>query len=210
MIISGHSYSFLELSVKMSPEQFVSSPVWRARMKIYFKLMDVDKNGVLTLSDFEEIANRLIQLQNDSSKNEEIRQMCHSLFQYFIAGGEPVDSTTRITEEDLIAKVAKTVSLIESPDKILEVIRRKNEIFFDIIDTDHSGEISREEYRKYLAIYTGVEQPDHADQAFDSIDLDKSGFISPEEFVEAHRLYWFEIGGDKDNSPLPYGQLIDS
>ncbi|NES01921.1 MAG: hypothetical protein F6K22_03205 [Okeania sp. SIO2F4] len=194
----------------MSPEQFLSSSVWRTRMKTYFKLMDVDQNGVLTLSDFEEIANRLIQLQNDSSKNEEIREMCHSLFQYFIAGGEPVDSTTRITEEDLIAKVAKTVSLIESPDKILEVARRKNEIFFDIIDTDNSGQISREEYRKYLAVYTGSQQPEHADQAFDSIDLDKSGSISREEFVEAHRRYWFEIGGDKDNSPLPYGVLVDS
>ncbi|MDY7003399.1 MAG: hypothetical protein SWX82_05385 [Cyanobacteriota bacterium] len=87
MIISRRSYSFLDLSVKMSPEQFLSSPVWRTRMKTYFKLMDVDKNGVLTLSDFEEIANRLIQLQNDSSKNEEIREMCHSLFQHFMAGG---------------------------------------------------------------------------------------------------------------------------
>jgi len=194
----------------MPPEQFLSSSVWRTRMKTYFKLMDVDQNGVLTLSDFEEIANRLIQLQTDSSKNEEIREMCHSLFQYFIAGGEPVDSNTRITEEDLIAKVAKTVSLIESQDKILEVARHKNELFFNIIDTDNSGQISREEYRKYLTVYTGSEQPDHADQAFDSIDSDGSGSISREEFVEAHRLYWFEIGGEKDNSPLPYGVLVDS
>lgn len=193
----------------MSPEKFFSSTVWRARMKTYFKLMDVDRNGVLTLSDFEEIANRLIQLQNDSSRNEEISEMCHSLFQYFIAGGESVDSNTRITEEDLIAKVAKTVSLIESPDKILEVARHKNELFFNIIDTDNSGQISREEYRKYLAVYTGVEQPDHADQAFDSIDSDKSGSISREEFVEAHRLYWFEIGDDQESSPLPYGLLVD-
>ncbi|NES65752.1 MAG: hypothetical protein F6K24_11025 [Okeania sp. SIO2D1] len=196
----------------MSPEKFLSSSVWRARMKTYFKLMDVDKNGVLTLSDFEEIANRLIQLQNDSSKNEDIREMCHSLFQYFIAGGGPVDSNTQVSEEDLITNVAKTVSLslAESPDKIYEVGRHKNELFFDIIDTDHSGEISRQEYRKYLAIYTGEEKPDNADQAFDSIDSDGSGSISREEFVEAHILYWFEIGGDQDNSPLPYGQLVDS
>ncbi|NEQ38340.1 MAG: hypothetical protein F6K40_19555 [Okeania sp. SIO3I5] len=196
----------------MSPEQFSSSSVWRTRIKTYFKLMDVDKNGVLTLSDFEEIANRLIQLQNDSSMNEKIREMCYSLFQNFMAGGGPVDSNTRISEEDLIANAAQAVSLslVESPDQKYEVARYKNELFFDIIDTDHSGEISREEYRKYLAIYTGIEKPDQADQAFDSIDSDKSGSISREEFIEAHRRYWFEIGGDKDNSPLPYGQLLDS
>ncbi|NEP79216.1 MAG: EF-hand domain-containing protein [Okeania sp. SIO3B3] len=91
-----------------------------------------------------------------------------------------------------------------------EVGRHKNEVFFDIIDTDHSGEISREEYRKYLAIYTGEEKSDNADQAFDSIDSDGSGSISREEFVEAHILYWFEIGGEKDNSPIPYGQLVTS
>ncbi|NES73100.1 MAG: hypothetical protein F6K24_51865, partial [Okeania sp. SIO2D1] len=175
-------------------------------------LMDVDKNGVLTLSDFEEIANRLIQLQNDSSRNEEIRQMCHSLFQNFMAGGGPVDSNTRISEEDLIANAAEAVSLslAEFPDKKYEVARYKNELFFDIIDTDHSGEISRQEYRKYLATYTGEEKSDNADQAFDSIDSDGSGSISREEFIEAHRLYWFEIGDEKDNSPLPYGQLVDS
>ncbi len=192
----------------MSLEQFLSSSFWRAKMKTYFKLMDVDQNGVLTLSDYEEIANRLIQLQNDSSKDEEIRKMCRSLFQSFMAGGEPVDDNTQITEEDLIAKVAKMVSSAES--SVLEVGRRKNEIFFDIIDTDHSGQISREEYRKYLAIYTGVEQPDHADQAFDSIDSDKSGSISREEFVEAHMQYWFETGDDRENPPLPYGVLVDS
>ncbi|MDJ0520270.1 MAG: EF-hand domain-containing protein [Trichodesmium sp. MO_231.B1] len=135
--------------------------------------------------------------------------MCHSLFQYFMAGGEPVDSNTRISQEDLIAKVAKIVSLTEL-DKALALSRHKNELFFDIIDTDHSGQISREEYRKYLAVYTGVEQPDRADQAFDTIDSDKSGSISREEFVEAHRLYWYEIGDEKDNSPLPYGVLVDS
>ncbi|WP_161564733.1 EF-hand domain-containing protein [Okeania hirsuta] len=193
----------------MSPEQFLSSSIWRTRIKTYFKLMDVDKNGVLTLSDFEEIANRLIQLQNDSSRNEEIREMCHSLFQYFMAGGGPVDSNTRISEEDLIANVAKIVSLTEL-DKALALSRHKNELFFDIIDTDHSGQISREEYRKYLAVYMGVEQPDRADQAFDTIDSDKSGSISREEFVEAHRRYWYEIGDEKDNSPLPYGKLVDS
>ena len=209
MIISRHSHSFLELSVKMSPEKFLSSSIWCTRIKTYFKLMDVDKNGVLTLSDFEEIGNRLIQLQNDSSKNEEIRQMCHSLFQNFMAGGGPVDSNTQVSEEDLIANVAKTISSAEL-DKPLALSRQKNELFFDIIDTDHSGQISREEYRKYLAVYTGVEQSDRADQAFDSIDSDKSGSISREEFVEAHIHYWFEIGGDKDNSPLPYGKLVTS
>ena len=134
--------------------------------------------------------------------------MCRSLFQNFIAGGEPVDDNTQITQEDLIAKVAKIVSLTEP--SVVEVGRQKNEIFFDIIDTDSSGEISREEYRKYLAIYTGVEQPDHADQAFDSIDSDKSGSISREEFVEAHIQYWFEPGDNRENPPLPYGQLVDS
>ncbi|NEQ41504.1 MAG: hypothetical protein F6K40_37050 [Okeania sp. SIO3I5] len=192
----------------MSPEQFVSSSVWRAKMKTYFKLMDVDKNGVLTLSDYEEIANRLIQLQSDSSKDEEIRKMCRSLFQSFMAGGEAVDDNTKVTEEDLIAKAAKMVSSTEP--SVLEVGRKKNEIFFDIIDTDHSGQISREEYRKYLAVYTGVEQPDHANQAFDSIDSDKSGFISREEFVEAHIRYWFEPGDDRENPPLPYGLLVGS
>ncbi|NEO38919.1 MAG: hypothetical protein F6J90_22285 [Moorea sp. SIOASIH] len=171
--------------------------------------MDVDKNGVLTLSDYEEIAERMIQLQSDPSRSEEIRGMCRSLFQYFVAGGAPIDSYTQINEDEFIPNAAKTVSLIQLPDKVREVAKHKNELFFDLIDTNHSGKISREEYRKYLQVYCGEDKPEAADQAFDSIDLDGSGSISRAEFVESHRVYWFEHTSNQSNSPLPYGVLVD-
>lgn len=193
----------------MYPHEFLSSSVWVTKMKTYFKLMDVDKNGVLTLSDYEEIAERMIQLQSDRSRSEEIRGMCRSLFQYFVAGGAAIDSDTQINEEEFIANAAKTVSLIQVPDKVLKVAKHKNELFFDLIDADHSGEISREEYCKYLQVYTGEGKPEAANQAFDSIDLDGSGSISRAEFVESHRVYWFEHTSNQSHSPLPYGVLVD-
>lgn len=191
----------------MSPEQFLSSAIWVARMKTYFKLMDVDKNGVLSLSDFEAIAARMLELQDSSSKSEEIRELFRSLYQHVVAGGAAVDSNTTIGEEEFLGNAAKAVTLIESTP---EVGRKKNEVFFDFIDTDHSGQISREEYRKYLAIYSGGDDADRANQAFDSIDVDGMGSISREEFIEGHMRYWFEDGSDQSFSPLPYGPLVDS
>ncbi|NET03673.1 MAG: hypothetical protein F6K16_02825 [Symploca sp. SIO2B6] len=191
----------------MSPEQFLSSTIWVARMKTYFKVMDVDKNGVLSLSDFEAIADRISQLQDNSSKPEEIRELFRSLYQNVVAGGAAVDSNTMIGEEEFLGNAAKAVTLVESTP---EVGRRKNEVFFDLIDTDHSGKISREEYRKYLAIYSGGDDPNRASQAFDSIDVDGTGSIGREEFIEGHMRYWFEDGSDQSFSPLPYGPLVDS
>ena len=177
-------------------------------MKTYFKLMDVDQNGFLSLSEFEEIAERLVQLQNNSSNAEDIREVFRSLFKYFVAGGEPVDGETQIAEEEFLAKAAKTISL--SPPPAVEVGKRKNVVFFDAIDTDGSGKISPEEYRQYLAIYSGGDDVKGAKQAFDSIDIDSNGLINRDEFVKAHLHYWFEPVEDPNYFPLPYGPLVEA
>ena len=192
----------------MSSQEFLSSTFWVTKMKTYFKVMDVDQNGFLSLSEFEEIAERLVQLQDNASKAEDIREVFRLLFQYFVAGGDPVDSETQIAEEEFLAKTANTIFL--SPPAAVEVGKRKNVVFFDSIDTDGSGEISPEEYRKYLAIYSGGDDAERAKQAFDSIDIDGNGLISRDEFVKAHIHYWFERVEDPNYSPLPYGPLVDS
>lgn len=191
----------------MTPEDFLSSSAWIVRMKTYFKLMDVNGDGVLSLSDYETIADRFVKLQGNSSNYEVIRTLFHDLFQYIIAGGGAVDANTMIGEEEFITNAAKAVTVIESS---LEVGRQKNEVFFDLIDTDHSGQISREEYRKYLAIYSGEDQPERADKAFNSLDTDGNGSITRAEFIEGHMGYWFTLPRDQTDAPLPYGPLIDA
>ncbi|NEP56368.1 MAG: hypothetical protein F6K31_05000 [Symploca sp. SIO2G7] len=191
----------------MTPEKFLSSSIWVARVKTYFKLMDVNGDGFLSLSDYEEIADRFVELQSNSSNSEEIRTLFRALFKNMIAGGASVDANTKITEEESVTNAAKAVSVLQSAP---EVGRRKNEVFFDLIDTDNSGKISREEYRKYLAIYSGGEQPERADKAFDSIDTDGNGSITRAEFVEGHMGYWFTHPSDQNHSPLPYGPLVDA
>ncbi|MGK7954146.1 MAG: EF-hand domain-containing protein [Crocosphaera sp.] len=191
----------------MSPEDLLSSNFWVAKMKTYFKVMDTNQNGFLSRSEYEEIAERLVQNQNDRSKDEEIRAVFRSLFDNFVAGGSEIDAETEIGYEKFLANAAKAVSLMQSSR---EAGRRKNEVFFDFVDTDGSGKISREEYRKYLAIYSGGEDTDRADRAFDSIDVDGNGFISRTEFIEGHMNYWYEPTSDPNYSPLPYGPLVDS
>jgi len=192
--------------VEMTPEKFLSSSIWVARIKTYFKLMDVNGDGFLSLSDYEEIANRFIELQGNSSNSEEIRTLFRDLFQNVIAGGASVDANTKISEEESVINAAKAVSVLQAT---LEVGRRKNEVFFDLVDTDNSGEISREEYRKYVAIYSGGDQPERADKAFESIDTDGNGSITREEFIEGHMGYWFTHPSDQSHSPIPYGPLVE-
>ena len=189
----------------MTPQDFLSSSVWVMKMMTYFQVMDVNQNGFLSLSDYEQVADRLIQQQNDPSKSEEIHKVFHSLFTNFVAGGEP-EKNGQVDPETFLANAAKAVSSMQSAP---EAGRKKNEVFFDFIDTDSSGVISQKEYRKYLAIYSGEENPSRADQAFASMDLDGDDIITRDEFVEGHMRYWFELNSDPAGQPLPYGPLVD-
>ncbi|WP_158069429.1 EF-hand domain-containing protein [Moorena bouillonii] len=191
----------------MTPEDFLSSSAWIVRMKTYFKLMDVNGDGVLSLSDYETIAARFVKLQDNSSNSEVIRTLFHDLFQNFLAGGGAVDTNTMIGEEEFITNAAKAVTVLESSREVGE---KKNEVFFDLIDTDDSGQISREEYRKYLAIYSGEDQPERAYKAFESLDADGDGSITRAEFIEGHMGYWCTLPRDQTDGPLPYGPLIDT
>lgn len=190
----------------MTPQDFLTSNVWVLRMKTYFSIMDVNHDGVLSVSDYEQIADRLIQKQQDTSKSAEIQGVFGSLFKNFVAGGNS-DQNAQVDLEAFLVNAAKAVSSMQSAP---EAGRRKNEVFFDFVDTDNSGAISPEEYRQYLAIYSGGDAPDRAEQAFVSIDVDGNGSISREEFVEAHMRYWFELTGDSAHGPLPYGPLIEN
>lgn len=176
-------------------------------MKTYFKLMDVNGNGVLSLLDYETIADRFIELQGDSSNSEVIRTLFQNLFHNFVVGGSTLGANTTIGEEEFINNAAKAVSVIESA---IEAGRRKNEVFFDLVDTNHSGKISYEEYRQYLAIYSGGDDPDRAKKAFESLDVDGHGSITRTEFIEGHVRYWFTLPSDQADNPLPYGPLIDT
>jgi len=88
--------------------------------------------------------------------------------------------------------------------------RQKNEVFFDLIDTDNSGEISREKYRKYLTIYSGKDEPERAYEAFASLDTDGNGSITRTEFIEGHMKYWWTTPEEQGDAPLPYGSLINT
>ena len=189
----------------MTPQEFLSSSVWISKMRTYFQVMDVNQDGVLSLSDYEQVANRLTQQQKDSSRSEEIYQIFRSLFHNFVAGGDS-EGNQQVDVEAFLANAAKAVSSMQSAP---EAGRKKNEVFFDFIDTDSSGVISQKEYRNYLTIYSGGDNFDRADQAFASMDLDGDNRITRDEFVEGHMRYWFELTNDLEGQPLPYGPLVN-
>jgi calcium-dependent protein kinase len=59
--------------------------------------------------------------------------------------------------------------------------------FFNLIDEDNNGQISREEFRKALQRYLNLKEADmvEVDNIFDIIDADNNGYIEFEEFTRA-------------------------
>uniref|UniRef100_A0A8K9WQH7 Serine/threonine-protein phosphatase with EF-hands n=1 Tax=Oncorhynchus mykiss TaxID=8022 RepID=A0A8K9WQH7_ONCMY len=78
------------------------------------------------------------------------------------------------------------------------------EIIFNIMDKDHSGQISIEEFRQTWHLFSahlGVEVDDRAiDELAKSIDFNKDGSIDFNEFLEAFRV----VSALQTNSTLPH------
>ena len=69
-----------------------------------------------------------------------------------------------------------------------EVIVEPSFSSFDLIDTDHDGAITAEEYRSYLVALTVDEAT--AETAFPHLDLDGDGLLSRDEFVQLTEEYY--------------------
>ncbi|MFI7588715.1 EF-hand domain-containing protein [Spongisporangium articulatum] len=53
---------------------------------------------------------------------------------------------------------------------------------FDLIDTDHDGRISHEEFTNLLEALGGARTPEGVEHAFEVLDADGDGQITLEEF----------------------------
>ena len=74
----------------------------------------------------------------------------------------------------------------ELDEKEIAKIRRE----FDYFDTDESGQMSLEEFRKLFKVLAPESQRSEADAGFAAIDEDGNGAIDFDEFLDWWRSNW--------------------
>lgn len=182
-------------NTQATAEEYLANKFWIKKMKTAFKLSDVDKNGVINIEDFKRSADLF-----EKKCPEKAKEIREQLIHVFIESTGSAD--TQITLNQWLKMRAAIAAHPDARKRFREFMDKE----FDLIDTDGSGTISREEFRDFFEC-KGLDG-NLANPSFDAIDTDHNNFISRDEFSVAREE--FHLGLDETHSSqIFYGPLLD-
>jgi len=158
-----------------------------------FDHFDANKDGTIDRSDFESEADQVIEAFGADPLSPRARALKDSyigVYEYLISKAGSTNGT--LTREQFVTISQSSISDQGDPG-FADVLRPYAQASANLCDTDGDGQITRDEYDKWLTVI-GV-SPDDADASYQKIDTNKDGIVSIDEFVEAIRSY---VLGERD------------
>lgn len=169
---------------------------WTKKMQTYFTRIDFDHDGSLTRADFEGMAKRFGE-KLDADKAKALTGHLLAIWDKYLS---TVGGGNSITQEAFIGSLQK---LVDDPS-MKGTLEAPLPLFFQVVDSNNDGLISKEEYAVFFDIL-GLK--DGADAAFTAIDTDKDGQLSEKEFVTAGSDFFLNKTGEHP-SDIFWGPLI--
>lgn len=174
-------------------KQLLENPFWNKKLDRALKIRDVDKDGVISRSDFELTLKRFSQVEGISQERlatyrRHVEEMCTKWGLTDASKSLSYDEMKRIT-----AKIAED--------------QNKRELFtdlFNLLDTNQDGDISFTEWQTFYRCM-GVDLA-YAKASFDAVDRNGDGGISRDEFLDYHCEFLFSTENNL-NSAILYGPL---
>jgi Ca2+-binding EF-hand superfamily protein len=158
-----------------------------SRLKQRFQRWDVDGNGVLERSDFEQEAERIASAFGSSTRTEggkPLLQAFRGLYDYLAQQA----GSARISEQQFMQATEKLI-FQEGESGFNRLLRPTVQAIVGLADRNADGKISRDEFSVWLKA-VGVPES-KAKAGFDQIDTDGSGELSEEELLTAVRKFHF-------------------
>lgn len=159
------------------------------RMKLdrRFALLDLDASGSLTAADYDELSLRVCKgagVEAESEQGKAIHEAFKGLWDA-LAGKYDRDGNGRITRDEWVDSVARSVIEQEAFDRVIEPVVRT---VLAAYDADGDGVLSGGEYRA-LAVAMSVPGAD-AEVAFGHLDQSGDGSLSRDELVQAVKEFY--------------------
>ena len=151
------------------------------KMRTHFTRLDINKDGFITRSDYEEIAEKVAEFGKLSQED------AASVMSAFLEIADHLDLKpgVKFTLEEVSQKVHKNVLCLPF-DQNKDLCDHTYRMIFDAFDTNNDGHISLEEFTGvfYKILAPDIKKEDVL-RSFNILDTDSNGKISQEEFLAA-------------------------
>jgi len=186
----------------------------RKLMKL-FSMYDACNLGVLKISDFEQLAQRLADLrgwQPDTIPYEDITSKylllwnrMRSEIKHKVLSQENIEeATTQIRSQVSLEEWFIYYDIVLNDPSYHEEILALTETVFTVVDTDESGHLDQQEWANFFRVYNIPVI--YVAETFTRIDLDGNGVLTKDEVLTMIKEFYFsndpEVSGNYMFGPI--------
>ena len=170
----------------------------KRKIAYFFKLLDLNRNGLLQFNDFSDMA-ELVRLKlgfEEGSKNhKKIADKSTRLFHHLLEDITPAKQQS-ISEEEWVAFFDTKLTGSDAEDVLEEYQELIFQYVFDFFDHNHDGFITKDEYQMFFEIFGADQQ--YFEKSFSLLDKNGDGKISRYEMLAS--IEEFLISDDSEAS----------
>ncbi|XP_053951321.1 sarcoplasmic calcium-binding protein [Anastrepha ludens] len=176
------------------------SEFWRRKMRTLHRILDVNRDGVISFDDFKLIAKRFTDLGHLTPEvSAEFEQVMRQTWEEQFGEITPYNL---ITAEQFLVEVHHRLN----DEQMVKRIGRFLPYLFKAVDYDHTGHLDLDQYKLFFHCL-GLSDDDAA-ISFAVIDKNGDGQVSLKEFLHLGRQF-FITEDDTKISKMFWGPLID-
>ncbi|KAL8566377.1 hypothetical protein ACOMHN_049335 [Nucella lapillus] len=196
-------------------EEIQITPFTDGKLRVWFHMIDVNRDGYMCKNDFLTIADRFVKeyslkddkvteirdwlvdgwaIDLDMSEHKESVEEMMSKMPLVMAMGDNLRAGNKISEDEFAAAYGQLLAAY--PVVAKNSLEKMVGAFFEVFDHDSDNYITKTEMTAAMRCF-GYDQPELVQAAFTFLDLDKDGRLSREEYIGGWVL--FMLGQDKDN-----------
>ncbi len=181
----------------MTAADFLKNETWVHRIKEVYELTDFNKDGHISVEDWELWVDNIEREVKPDAKLVEalrvrMREFCAAM------GLTP---GRKANKEEFLKGLAEMAARerakrLRGEETLLE---RMNNAWYDAVDTNHDGFVTLDEWRTILKACNL--NPSCADETFKLIDKNKNGKIERKELTDHEFKFWFTLD-DQDSKGM--------
>jgi juvenile hormone diol kinase len=157
------------------------SELIKKKLTVFFRGLDVDKNGFVELEDFDQIASNFARLRGwepGSSDYENLHNQVISIWKNYWINAD-INQDNKVSLDEYLESCNQQFVADNDSSAAWE---QPMAALFDVIDINGNEQISLEEYKQLLTAF-GFNASGY-EEIFQKLDVNGDGYISKQEYLQ--------------------------